>query len=110
MPRRSLAGCTDNTWPNRVNRAHSRDEAAKLIWACWRAREVQTVHRGPNAGQKIETDKRPLRHLARFILIGIYSGTRAGAVASASPIAAIGRSFVDLDRGVFYRRAEGKQE
>ena len=88
----------------------SRDEAAKLIWACWRAREVQTVHRGPNAGQKIETDKRPLRHLARFILIGIYSGTRAGAIASASPIAAIGRSFVDLERGVFYRRAEGKQE
>jgi integrase len=88
----------------------SRDEVAKLIWRCWRAREVQTVHRGPNAGQKLETDKRPLRHLARFILIGIYSGTRAGAIASTSPIAAIGRSSVDLDRGVFYRRAEGKQE
>ena len=88
----------------------SRDEAAKLIWVCWRAREVQTVRRGPNAGRKIETEKRPLRHLARFILIGVYSGTRAGAIASASPIAAIGRSFVDLDRGVFYRRAEGKRE
>jgi integrase len=88
----------------------SRDEAARLIWACWRAREVQTVYRGPRAGRKIETDKRPLRHLARFIIIGIYSGTRAGAIASASPVAAIGRSFVDLDRGVFYRRAEGRQE
>ncbi|OSI68873.1 tyrosine-type recombinase/integrase [Bradyrhizobium canariense] len=85
-----------------------RKQAAALIWACWRAREVQTIHRGPDKGQKVETDKRPLRHLARFILIGLYSGTRAGAIASASPIAAIGRSFVDLERGVYYRRREGQ--
>jgi hypothetical protein len=63
----------------------TRDEAAHLIWTCWRAREIQTMHRGPNKGQQIETNKRPLRHLARFILIGVYSGTRAGAIASASP-------------------------
>jgi integrase len=87
----------------------TRSEAARLIWECWRSREVQTIHRGSKAGQKVETDKRPLRHLARFILIGVYSGTRAGAIASASPIAAIGRSFVDLDRGIFYRLAEGAQ-
>ena len=87
----------------------TRSEAARLIWECWRSREVQTIRRGPKAGQKVETDKRPLRHLARFILIGVYSGTRAGAIASASPIAAIGRSFVDLDRGIFYRLAEGAQ-
>src|SRR5438445_11444615 len=74
----------------------TRDEAAHLIWTCWRAREIQTMHRGPNKGQQVETNKRPLRHLARFILIGVYSGTRAGAIASASPTAAIGRSFVDL--------------
>jgi integrase len=85
-----------------------RKEAAALLWTCWRAREVQTVHRGPNKGQKIETDKRPLRHLARFILIGLYSGTRAGAIASASPIPAVGRSFVDLERGVYYRRRQGQ--
>jgi integrase len=87
----------------------TRSEAARLIWECWRSREVQTIHRGPKTGLKVETDKRPLRHLARFILIGVYSGTRAGAIASASPIAAIGRSFVDLDRGIFYRLAEGAQ-
>lgn len=85
----------------------TRSEAARLIWTCWRAREVQRMHRGPKAGQMVETEKRPLRHLARFILIGLYSGTRAGAIASASPIAAIGRSFVDLDRGVYYRLAQG---
>lgn len=85
----------------------TRDHAAKLIRACWRAREVQTIHRGPNKGKKVETGKRPLRHLARFIVIGIYSGSRAGAIAAASPIAAIGRSFVDLERGVYYRRRQG---
>jgi hypothetical protein len=53
----------------------TRSEAAKLLWVCWRAREVQTVHRGPCKGQKIETDTRPLRHLARFILLGLYTGT-----------------------------------
>lgn len=88
----------------------TRSEAARLLRHCWRAREVQTIHRGPAAGTQVETDKRPLRHLARFIVIGLYSGTRAGAIASASPIPAIGRSYVDLDRGVFYRRAIGNAE
>jgi integrase len=87
----------------------TRGEAARLIWTCWRARETQTVHRGPQKGQKIKTDKRPLRHIARFLLIGIYTGTRAGAIASASPYRDEGRSFVDLDRGIFYRLAEGKR-
>lgn len=85
----------------------TRQEAARLLRACWRAREVQTLHRGSLKGQRVETDKRPLRHLARFILIGLYTGTRAGAIASASPVPAIGRSYVDLDRGVFYRLARG---
>jgi integrase len=86
----------------------TRQEAARLLWVCWRAREVQRVHRGLLKGQKVQTDKRPLRHLARFILIGLYTGTRAGAIASASPVSAIGRSYVDLDSGIFYRLARGK--
>jgi hypothetical protein len=36
----------------------TRSEAAKLLWVCWRAREVQTVHGGPCKGKKIERDKR----------------------------------------------------
>jgi integrase len=58
-------------------------------------------------GQKVTTDKRPLRHIARFILIGLYTGTRAGAIASASPVQALGNSYVDLQRGIFYRLAQG---
>lgn len=62
-------------------RWRDRSEAAKLLWACWRYRETQTVHVGSLKGQKVETDKRPLRHIARLILIG--------------------------ERGIFYRLAMG---
>lgn len=80
----------------------TRHEAARLLWTAWRTREVQTHPKGP-----VVTDKRPLRHLARFLLIGLYTGTRAGAIATASPKREEGRSFVDLDRGIFYRLAIG---
>jgi integrase len=79
----------------------TRDEAAALLWAAWRMRESQR-------GQK--TRRRTMKHIARFILIGLYTGTRAGAIASASWSAASGRSFVDLDSGLFYRRRQGARE
>jgi integrase len=87
----------------------TRQEAAALIWHCWRHREKQTIHAGTSKGRSITTHRRPLRHIARFILIGIYTGTRAGAIASASPYAEQGRSYVDLERGIFYRKAIGKR-
>jgi integrase len=87
----------------------TRDEAAQLIRACWRYREQQTAHRGRQKGQMVATDKRPLRHLARFVLIGLYTGTRASAIASASPYRNEGHSFVDLDQGIYYRLAIGRR-
>jgi integrase len=48
--------------------------------------------------------------LARFILLGLYTGTRASAIASASVERGEGRSYVDLDNGIFYRLAEGRRE
>lgn len=85
----------------------TRSEAAKLLWTCWRAREIQTLHRGAGAGAKAATEKRPWRHLCRFILMGLYTGSRSSAILTASWFAASGRSYIDLDRGVFYRLAEG---
>ncbi len=46
-------------------------------------RETQVIHRGPNKGQRTQTDRRPLRDLARSILLGLYTGTRASPIASA---------------------------
>src|SRR6185437_11182459 len=54
--------------------------------------------------------KFPLKHLARFLLIALYTGTRSGAVLTASPYPGEGRSYVDLERGIFYRLAEGARE
>lgn len=79
----------------------TRDEAARLLWACWRTREVQ---------DGAPTKKRPLLHLVRFLLLGLYTGSRPGAILSASWVSGVGRSFVDLDSGVFHRRADGHAE
>ena len=60
--------------------------------------------------EPVDTDRRPLRHLATFILIGLYTVTRAGAITSTSITRGIGRSFVDVQRGIFYRLADGAAE
>jgi integrase len=88
----------------------TRSEVARLVWACWRYREQQRRHRGKDAGKILPTKKRSLQHIARFILMAAYTGTRVGAIAAASPYRAEGRSWVDLDAGLFYRRPEGQRE
>lgn len=88
----------------------TRSQFAAIIWAAWRYREIQTIHAGKNKDKLTRTDKRPLRHVARFLLIGGYTGTRAGAIASASIKREIGKSYVDLDAGLFYRQAHGRRQ
>jgi hypothetical protein len=60
-------------------------------------------------GDPVKSQRRPLRHIARFVLIGLYTETRAGGIASASPYAEPGRSLVDLERGILYRKPIGKR-
>ena len=87
----------------------TRGEAAIFLHTCWTSKEIQTIHRGPRKGERVDTGRRPLRHLARFFLLGLYTGTRAAAIASAAFERGHGRSFVDLDHGIFYRLAEGQR-
>ncbi|MBX3546872.1 site-specific integrase [Chelatococcus sp.] len=79
----------------------TRSEAARLIWAAWRYREVQKGK---------ETGRRSRRHVARFILVALYTGTRSSAVCGAALEPTVGRGWIDLDSGVFYRRAQGARE
>jgi integrase len=79
----------------------TRDEAARIIRAAWRAKQVMR-------DQKTRRDVG--KHIARFILVGIYTGSRAGAICSAALRPAIGRGHVDLQRGVFFRRPQGAKE
>lgn len=79
----------------------TRDEIAKLLWTAWKFREHQ---RGE------PTDRRTRRHVARFILTAVYTGTRAGSVCAAALGPAEGRGWIDLERGIFYRRPDGVRE
>ena len=67
------------------------------------------IHCGKNKGIKIKTGKYTLRHVARFILIGLYTGTRASAIAAASPRKKEGHAYVDLDSGLYHRLAIGRR-
>lgn len=79
----------------------TRSEVARAIWHAWRYREQQNAR---------ATDRATRKHVARFILVALYTGTRAGAIFAAALGPAEGRGWVDLDRGVFYRRAAGARE
>lgn len=68
----------------------TRDEAAKLLWALWR--------------------RKGAKHIARFTLVGLYTGTRSGAICGAAMAPTEGRGWVDIDHGVFYRKAKGKKK
>lgn len=76
----------------------TRSEVARLIWVCLTTREAQGA---------VATKRRPLAHLARFILIGVYTGSRPGAILGLSWHEQIGRGWVDLERGLIYRMKEG---
>lgn len=79
----------------------TRNEAAKLIRAAWRAR--QTTSNPDRPGQYTA------RHVARFILVGVYTGSRNGDICNAAVMPTIGRGYVDLDSGIFKRKADNKQ-
>ena len=76
----------------------SRSEIARLVWTMWRARE---------GGEREGQGRHTMRHLARFVLLAYATASRPGAVLTASWEAAAGRSYLDLEAGVFYRLKEG---
>ena len=65
----------------------TRDEAARLLWQ---------ARRTP--------------HLARFIIVALYTGTRSGAVLGLSWMPSTRGGWVDVDSGVLYRAATGSRE
>jgi integrase len=76
--------------PSAKDRWLTRDEAAKLIW---------TAYRSPKG-----------KHLARFILIALYTGTRKDAILRLGFLRNVSGGWIDTERGVMYRRgAEERQ-
>jgi integrase len=74
-------------------------EAARLLAAAlgW----DQRGHRHP---------KRINRHLARFILIALYTGTRKDRILRLQWVENLQGGWVDLDRGILHRRAPNEAE
>lgn len=67
----------------------TRDEAARLLRAAWR---------GGN------------RHVARFILLGLYTGTRHDAILKLRWLPATDGGWIDLEHGLIFRRGDGESE
>lgn len=68
----------------------TRSEAARLLWAAYRS------PRG--------------KHLARFILLGLYTGTRKEAILGLGFLRNTVGGWIDVDRGVLYRRGSDERE
>lgn len=86
----------------------TRSEVARMLLAAWRFRETQ---------KGVVTDRRSRRHLARFILVGLRTGTRAEAVCTASFEPEIGKPWMQLSEdesgkklAKFHRLALGSKE
>ncbi|RWE35882.1 tyrosine-type recombinase/integrase [Mesorhizobium sp.] len=79
----------------------TRDEAAALLRAAWRMRQ---------SWKGKPSDRGTARHLARFILVALYTGTRSAAICGAAIRPTQGVGHVDLERGIFYRRAAHRCE
>jgi integrase len=80
-----------------------RVEAAKMIRSAWRYREVQNFR---------ATDRYTRRHVARFMVVAGYMGSRASVICGASLAdrRPEGEPWVDLANGIFYGRPEGERE
>lgn len=83
----------------------TRSEAAALLLACMGWEKVGT---GDNSYWQRRKYHRGT-HLARLVLIGLYTGTRLGAILDLQWIRNTSGGWVDMDRGVIYRRADGER-
>lgn len=89
----------------------TRKEAALLLWTAWRMKEMQTRnHDGTLSEEKLETAKRTCRHIARFILMGLYTGSRHDAILAASFTQTPNMGWLDLEHGLYYRNRDGRVE
>ena len=72
---------------------YTRNEIAKLVWTAWRAKNIAIGKNGVYTS----------RHIARFILIGVATGTRSEKIEQATYVNTDDRPWMDLDNGIFYR-------
>src|SRR5690606_673861 len=98
--------------PRARYRFYTREQAAKIVWSAYRKRGSYSFTgkraKDETRGQTKTTNARPTRHIARFFLTAIYTGTRTERIEQASFIKEDGRPWIDLERGIFYRAWDGE--
>lgn len=73
----------------RRERVLERSEVARMLWACRKLR---------------------MPHVARFILIGVYTGTRHAAIVRLRWEASLSFGHIDTERGIIFRRGSAERE
>ena len=76
--------------PESTERWLTRDEAARLIWAAYRGHKAS--------------------HIARFILIALYTGTRKDAILRMGFEPNTVGGWFDLERGIMFRRSDMERQ
>ena len=93
-------------------RFYTREQVAALVWEAYRRKGSYTFAGKLTLVEKRGTTRataaRPTRHVARFILTAVYTGTRTERIERASFVREEGRPWIDLENGVFYRACDGE--
>ena len=86
-----------------------REEAARLLWAAWKPcwKQERPLNMDPAYWAQRKTMG---RHLARFILVCLYTGTRKDAVLKLRWLPSTAGGWVDIERSIIYRRGNGEQQ
>lgn len=85
--------------------ALTRKEAAALLWASLGHRRTAGSWTALPGSSKTNR-----QHLRRFILIGLYTGSRAGVIKRLCWSESLHDPWVDLDAGIIYRRGRNERD
>lgn len=83
-------------------------EAARLLWGALGFAPIGFDERGRATGYKRVAA--PQYHVARFILIALYTGTRHAAVLGLRWEKTAGTGYIDFDEGRIHRRGEDERQ
>lgn len=86
--------------------ALTRSEAAALLWAAMGHRKTD----GKWVGLASSSGRENRKHLKRFILIGLYTGSRSDVIKRLGWVESPSAPWVDLKAGIIYRRGRSEGE
>ena len=94
-------------------RFYTRDQVAALVREAYRKKGSYSFTgkraKAETRGKTKTTAARPTRHIARFILTAVSTGTRTERIEQASFVKEDGRPWIDLENGIFYRAWDGER-